>query len=130
MLTNHPKLVALMAAGLVAGVACVEPIDDPDDESPDPTARYGADECTVVNPGPGVPDGLVGICHFNRDDDDSARFDSGYTEVYAYLRVTPDICRTRHASHEFDFRSDDPLCRILPRSVHLDDVVSDTVLAH
>jgi hypothetical protein len=127
MTTNHPKLVAWMAAaGLVA---CVEPIDDPDDENPDPTARFAADECTVVNAGPGVPDGLVGICHFNRDDD-SDRFDRDRDDVaYAYMRVTPDVCRSSHAQHEYDFRSDDPLCLILPRSVHLDDVVSDTVLA-
>jgi hypothetical protein len=125
MTTSHPMLVAFLAAGVVA---CIEPIDDPDDDNSDPTARYSPDECTVVNPGPGIPDGLVGICHFNLDDD-SDYMDSGYHEVYAYMRVTPDVCRTRHAGHEFDFRSDDPLCQILPRSVRLDDVVSDTVLA-
>lgn len=111
------SLVALVAAGLVA---CIEPVDDPDEDR-DITARFAADECTVINHGPGVDDGLVGVCHAECDED-------GIAYGYRYLRVTPDACRERHARHAFDFRSDDPLCRILPETVHFEDVVTDTVL--
>jgi hypothetical protein len=106
---------------LVAGVAtalmaCVEPTEDPDDgEDRDIVASpFTSDQCTVVNHGPGIDDGLVGICH---------ACDGGYE----YLRVSPTACREAHANHELDFRSDDPLCRLLPGPGRSHEPVVDTV---
>ena len=111
MMASREWLVACMATTLVA---CVEPME-PDDEGPgDPTARFSPDECTVLYPGPYITDGLVGICH---------ACDDGYE----YLRVTPEACREGHARHAHDFRSDDPLCRWLPRPLPSDEPVLDTV---
>ncbi len=118
MTTNQQHLVAWMAAGTVA---CVEPFD-PDLEI---AARFSPDQCTVVNPGPGIDDGMVGICHATCAED---RYDHvGVT--YEYVRVTPAACRNGHAEHELDFRSDDPLCRVLPTAVTSAEPLTDTVLA-
>lgn len=104
----------LVAGVATALVACVEPME-PDDEGPgDPVARFSPDECTVLYPGPGVDDGLVGICH---------ACDDGYE----YVRVSADACRRAHARHEHDFRSDDPLCRLLPRRLPVDEPVLEPV---
>lgn len=94
MTVTRDGLVAWLATALVA---CVEPIA-PDEGVAE---RFSPDECTVLYPGPGMDDGLVGICHA----------DEGHG--YEYLRVSPEACREGHAAHAFDFRSDDPLCRIL-----------------
>jgi hypothetical protein len=104
----------LVAGAATAFCACIEPME-PDDEGPgDPIARFSPDECTVVNPGPFVDDGLVGICH---------ACDDGYE----YVRVSPESCRNGHARHAHDFRSDDPLCRLLPRPLVGDEPLLDTV---
>lgn len=105
----------LVAGVATAVVACVEPTEDPDDgEDRDIVARFGPDECTVLYPGPGIDDGKVGVCH---------ACDDGYQ----YIRVSPAACREAHANHELDFRSDDPLCRILPARLEGHEPVLDTV---
>lgn len=112
MMASRRWLVAGLATALVA---CVEPVEEPDDgDGDDPIARFAPDECTVINPGPGIDDGLVGICH---------ACDGGYV----YLRVSPAACREAHANHELDFRSDDPLCRLLPGPARSHEPVVDTV---
>lgn len=108
MTVSRDGLVACIATALVA---CVEPIG-PDEEL---AARFSPDECTVLYPGPGVDDGLVGICHADE------------RCGYEYLRVTPEACRERHADHALDFRSDDPLCRILSWRVVSHEPVLDTI---
>lgn len=106
----------LVACAAIALLACVEPVDDPDDgDDGDPTYRFSPDECTAPNPGPGgIDDGMVGVCH---------AADSGYT----YVRVSPEACRQGHADHALDFRSDDPLCRLLPGPGRSHEPVVDTV---
>ena len=117
-MSRHPSLIAIAAVGIVACVSCVEPIVDPDADR-DITARFSTDECTVLYPGPGVDDGKVGICH--------AWVDEYGACSYEYLRVSPESCREAHAAHDLDFRSDDPLCRILPGGLASREPVLDTV---
>lgn len=49
-------------------------------------------------------DGAVGICHAT----------GVGTDPYVHIRVPQEACVLGHSHHVDDFRSDDPLCQLLP----------------
>jgi hypothetical protein len=80
-------------------VACTGP------ELGEETLALGIDpaECVANNAGPGGGDHRVGICHSTGSE----------TNPYVYIRVSEQGCYRGHVHHPEDFRSEDPLCRVL-----------------